>query len=55
VLISPHTAALSVHENERISELCCENLRRYLAGAEPLSSAVGDPSRSQSATREAWP
>ena len=37
VLISPHTAALSVHENERISELFCENLRRYLAGAEPLS------------------
>jgi phosphoglycerate dehydrogenase-like enzyme len=37
VLISPHTAALSVHENERINELFCENLRRYLAGEELLS------------------
>jgi len=37
VLISPHTAALSVHENERIDELFCENLRRYLAGEELLS------------------
>jgi phosphoglycerate dehydrogenase-like enzyme len=36
VLISPHTAALSVHENERIVELFCENLRRYLAGEELL-------------------
>ncbi len=34
VLISPHTAALSVHENERIDELFIENLRRYLAGEE---------------------
>jgi phosphoglycerate dehydrogenase-like enzyme len=37
VLISPHTAALSMHENERIAELFCENLRRYLAGEELLS------------------
>ena len=37
VLISPHTAALSVHENERIDELFCENLRRYLAGEQLLS------------------
>jgi phosphoglycerate dehydrogenase-like enzyme len=37
VLISPHTAALSVHENERIDELFCENLRRYLAGEELIS------------------
>ncbi len=37
VLISPHTAALSVHENERIVELFAENLRRYLAGEELLS------------------
>ncbi len=37
VLISPHTAALSIHENERITELFCENLRRYLAGDELLS------------------
>jgi len=37
VLISPHTAALSVHENERIDELFTENLRRYLRGDELLS------------------
>ncbi len=36
VLISPHTAALSIHENERIVELFCENLRRFLAGEELL-------------------
>lgn len=39
VLISPHTAALSIHENERIAELFRENLRRYLAG-EPLLRRV---------------
>jgi D-3-phosphoglycerate dehydrogenase len=39
VIVSPHTAALSVRENERIVELFCENLRRYLAG-EPLRSRV---------------
>lgn len=32
VLLSPHTAALSVHENERIVELFVDNLRRYLRG-----------------------
>lgn len=32
VLLSPHTAALSVHENERIVELFADNLRRYLTG-----------------------
>jgi phosphoglycerate dehydrogenase-like enzyme len=37
VLISPHTAALSIHENERIVDLFCENLRRYLAGEELLN------------------
>ena len=37
VLLSPHTAGLSVHENERIVELFAENLRRYLAGIELLS------------------
>jgi glyoxylate/hydroxypyruvate reductase len=36
VLISPHTMALSLHENERIVELFAENLRRYLAGEELL-------------------
>ncbi|MGI8420699.1 MAG: D-2-hydroxyacid dehydrogenase [Gaiellaceae bacterium] len=34
VLISPHTAALSMRENERIVELFAENLDRYLAGDE---------------------
>lgn len=34
VILSPHTAALSVHENARVVELFCENLRRYLAGDE---------------------
>lgn len=31
VLFSPHTAGLSVRENERIVDLFAENLRRYLA------------------------
>ena len=34
VVLSPHTAAQSVHENERIVELFADNLRRYLAGEE---------------------
>jgi phosphoglycerate dehydrogenase-like enzyme len=34
VILSPHTAAQSVHENERIVEVFAENLRRYLAGEE---------------------
>jgi len=37
VILSPHTAALSVHENERLVELFAENLRRYLSGGELLS------------------
>jgi phosphoglycerate dehydrogenase-like enzyme len=37
VLVSPHTAALSYRENERVVELFAENLRRYLAGEELLS------------------
>jgi phosphoglycerate dehydrogenase-like enzyme len=37
VFISPHTAALSIHENARIVELFCENLRRYLAGEELIN------------------
>ncbi|MGD0474837.1 MAG: D-2-hydroxyacid dehydrogenase [Candidatus Velthaea sp.] len=39
VIFSPHTAALSVHENERIVELFCDNLRRYAAGI-PLRNVV---------------
>lgn len=34
VILSPHTAAQSIHENERIVELFAEHLRRYLAGEE---------------------
>jgi phosphoglycerate dehydrogenase-like enzyme len=34
VILSPHTAAQSVRENERIVELFADNLRRYLAGEE---------------------
>jgi phosphoglycerate dehydrogenase-like enzyme len=34
VILSPHTSALSVHENERIVELFADNLRRYLDGRE---------------------
>jgi glyoxylate/hydroxypyruvate reductase len=43
VLLSPHTAGLSQHENERIVALFSENLRRYLAGRELLSRV--DPGR----------
>ena len=39
VLVTPHAAALSAHENERIVELFVANLRRYLDG-EPLAKAV---------------
>jgi glyoxylate/hydroxypyruvate reductase len=34
VILSPHTAAQSIHENERIVELFADNLRLYLAGEE---------------------
>jgi phosphoglycerate dehydrogenase-like enzyme len=37
VIVSPHTAALSWHENERIVELFAENLQRYLRGDDLLS------------------
>ena len=39
VILSPHTAALSVRENERIVELFADNLARYLAG-EDLRSEI---------------
>jgi phosphoglycerate dehydrogenase-like enzyme len=42
VIVSPHTAALSIHENARIVELFCENLRRFLAGEELLSAIRTD-------------
>lgn len=34
VIVSPHTSALSWHENERIIELFADNLGRYLRGDE---------------------
>jgi phosphoglycerate dehydrogenase-like enzyme len=39
VLVTPHAAALSARENERIVELFCDNLRRYLDGR-PLRKVV---------------
>jgi phosphoglycerate dehydrogenase-like enzyme len=41
VLIAPHAAGQSVHDDERLVELFCDNLRRYLRG-EPLRNRV-DP------------
>jgi phosphoglycerate dehydrogenase-like enzyme len=32
VLISPHSASTSDRENARLTDLFCDNLRRYLAG-----------------------
>ena len=39
VLVTPHAAALSARENERIVELFVDNLRRYLDGR-PLGNVV---------------
>jgi phosphoglycerate dehydrogenase-like enzyme len=39
VLISPHSGSTSDRENARITELFCENIRRYLAG-EPLLNVL---------------
>jgi glyoxylate/hydroxypyruvate reductase A len=39
VLVSPHSGSTSDRENSRITELFCENLRRYLAG-EPLLNVL---------------
>lgn len=43
VTIYPHSASTGERENERLVELFCENLRRYLAG-EPLLNRL-DPER----------
>ncbi len=43
MLLSPHTAALTPAEDERIVALFVENLGRWLAG-EPLAGRV-DPRR----------
>ena len=42
VLLSPHTTALSIHENERIVELFVDNLRRYMNGDE-LRNRIATP------------
>jgi phosphoglycerate dehydrogenase-like enzyme len=39
VLVTPHAAALSARENERIAELFADNLRRFLDGR-PLGNVV---------------
>jgi glyoxylate/hydroxypyruvate reductase len=39
VLICPHSASTSDRENERITDLFCDNLRRWLAG-EPLRNVL---------------
>ena len=39
VFISPHTAGLTAHYNERAATIFEENLRRYLGG-EPLYNVV---------------
>lgn len=44
VLVSPHTAGLSVHENERIVGLFTENLRRYLRGDDLIGRVHATPS-----------
>lgn len=43
VIVSPHSAGTSDRENGRITDLFCENLRRFLAGA-PLKN-VFEPTR----------
>jgi glyoxylate/hydroxypyruvate reductase A len=37
VLVSPHSVSTSDRENGRITDLFCENLRRFLAGEEMLN------------------
>jgi glyoxylate/hydroxypyruvate reductase len=43
VLVSPHSASTSDRENGRITDIFCDNLRRYLRG-EPLRNVL-DPGR----------
>jgi glyoxylate/hydroxypyruvate reductase len=43
VIVFPHSASTSVRENERLTDLFCDNLRRYLGGV-PLRN-VFDPGR----------
>jgi phosphoglycerate dehydrogenase-like enzyme len=39
VLVIPHSASTSDRENERLTDLFCDNIRRYLAG-EPLRNVL---------------
>ena len=39
VLVTPHSMSTAVNENHRLTDLFCDNLRRYLAG-EPLRNAI---------------
>jgi glyoxylate/hydroxypyruvate reductase A len=39
VLVSPHSASTSDRENERITDLFCDNLRRFFNG-EPLRNVL---------------
>jgi glyoxylate/hydroxypyruvate reductase len=39
VIVSPHSASTVTQENARITDLFCENLRRYLAG-QPLRNVL---------------
>ncbi len=39
VLISPHSGSTSDRENSRLTELFCDNLRRFLAG-QPLRNVL---------------
>jgi phosphoglycerate dehydrogenase-like enzyme len=41
VLVSPHTAALSAHEDRRIAELFCDNATRLLDG-QPLRNVINN-------------
>jgi len=43
VLISPHSASTSDRENRRLTDLFCENLRRFLAGSRLIN--LFDPSK----------
>ncbi len=46
VLVSPHSASTSDRENRRITELFCENLRRFLSG-KPLINVLELEDRSR--------
>ena len=39
VIVSPHSASTVTQENARITDIFCDNLRRYLSGA-PLRNGL---------------